>query len=173
MTNKNELFVTIQEQDTFISRIINAPRDLVFKAWTDPEHLKHWFAPRGCSIHFTQIDVQPGGGFHSCIRTPDLKDCWCKGTYLEIVAPERIVFSMAVSDEHGNLITPEEAGMAPDWPQETIVTVTFTAEGEKTKFTLHQTVSEILAKRTGAYPSWLDMLDILEAQLQQQPGGSR
>lgn len=157
MANKNE--------DVFISRIVDVPRELVFQAWTDPAELEKWFAPKGCTIQFLQIDIREGGTFHSVIKNPDYKDCWCIGTYLEIVPPERIVFKMAVADEAGNLVSAADAGMDPSWPPETIVTVTLADLGNKTGFTLHQTVNETLAKRTGAYPSWLQMLDTMEAQL--------
>jgi uncharacterized protein YndB with AHSA1/START domain len=153
------------DREVLITRVFDAPRELVYAAWTDPEHLQRWYAPRGCTIQFAAIDLRPGGTFHSCIRTPDGHDCWCKGVYREIVAPERIVFTMAIADEHGNLVGPIEAGMDPDWPRETTVTVTFAEQGAQTKLTLHQTVSEELAKRTGAHPSWLDMLDRLAEEL--------
>lgn len=158
----------LEKNDTFISRIIHAPRELVFQAWTDPEHLKHWFAPKGCTLHFASIDIRPGGGFLSCIKTPNFKDCWCKATYLEIVAPERIVFKMAIADETGALRTAEEVGMDPEWPAETIVTVTLKEVGITTKFSLHQTVSQTLATRTGAYPSWLSSLDLLDELLKKR-----
>ena len=153
------------DREVLITRVFDAPRELVFRAWTDPEHLKRWFAPRGCSVAFPSIDLRQGGEFHSCIRTPDGQDCWCKGTYLEIVAPERIVYTMAMADEHGNLVDSTDAGKDSDWPRETTVTVTFAEQGNRTKLTLHQTVSEELAKRTGAYPSWLEMLDRLAENL--------
>ncbi len=157
MANKNE--------DVFISRIVDAPREQVFQAWTDPVGLEQWFAPKGCTIHFKQIDIREGGTFHSVIKNPAYKDCWCVGTYLEIVKPERIVFTMVNADENGNPLTAVEAGMDPEWPASTTVTVTLGAKGNQTEFTLHQTVNETIAKRTGAHPSWLQMLDILEAYL--------
>jgi len=159
-----------QELLVVITRVFDAPRELVFKAWTDPEHLERWFAPRGCAVTFKQIDLRQGGSFHSCIRTPDGHDCWCRGVYREIVEPERIVYTMAVSDEQGNLIDPVDAGMDPDWPRETIVTVTFAEQEGRTRLTLHQTVLESIAKRTGAYPSWIEMMDRLDEEL---AGGGR
>ena len=72
---------------------------------------------------------------------------------------------MAVADEGGNLIEPTEAGMDPGWPRETVVTVTFSEQAGKTRLTLHQTVSEALARQTGAYPSWLQMFDRLDSEL--------
>jgi uncharacterized protein YndB with AHSA1/START domain len=151
--------------EVLITHVFDAPRNLVFKAWTDPAHLERWFAPRGCTLHFARIDIRPGGAFHSCIRTPDGHECWCTGVYREIVAPERIVFTMAVADENGNPAEPAQIGMDPEWPRKTTVTVTFADQGDRTRLTLHQTVAEALAKRTGAHPGWLDMLDRLGEDL--------
>jgi uncharacterized protein YndB with AHSA1/START domain len=154
------------DREVVISRVFDAPRELVFKAWTDPEHLAKWYAPRGCTIEMREIDVRTGGTYHHCIRNPAFHDCWCKGTYLEVVPPERIVCTMAISNEKGDLITAVDAGMDPDWPSETTLTVEFEEHAGKTTVTLHQTVQESLAKRTGAYPSWLDMLDRLDELVQ-------
>ncbi|MBI2422544.1 MAG: SRPBCC domain-containing protein [Candidatus Hydrogenedentes bacterium] len=148
-----------------ITRIFDAPRELVFHAWTDPLRLTQWYAPRGCTFSFSSVDLREGGAFHSCIHTPDGHNCWCIGAYLEITPSERIVFTMAVADEHGDAILPADAGMDPAWPAESRVTVTFADLGGKTRLTLHQTVSETLAKRTGAHPSWLQMLDRLAEEL--------
>lgn len=151
-------------QEVFITRLINAPRKLVFSAWTDPAHLKHWYAPDGCTIDIVRYDFREGGTFLTCIHTPADHDCWCKGVFHKIAAPEQLVYSMIIADKQGNSINPVDAGMDPDWPAETIVTITFTEVGNKTQITLHQTVDESLAKRTGAHPGWLSMLDNLEAQ---------
>jgi uncharacterized protein YndB with AHSA1/START domain len=152
-------------REVLIKRTINAPRKLVFEAWADPDHLKHWYAPDGCIIDIVHYDFREGGAFLTCIRTPSLHDCWCKGEFINITAPEKLVYSMIIADQHGNEIKPLEAGMDPNWPAETIVTINFEAVGNKTNITLHQTVDEALAKQTGAYPSWLSMLDNLEANL--------
>jgi uncharacterized protein YndB with AHSA1/START domain len=152
-------------QEVVITRDFDAPRELVFKAWSDPEHLMRWFAPKGCTTHFSKMDFRQGGVFHSCIRNPRVHDCWCKGVYREIVVPERIVYTLAVSDENGNLVEPVDVGMDQDWPRETIVTVTFAEHEGRTKLTLHQTVLESVAKRTGAHPSWIEMLDRLAEDL--------
>lgn len=151
--------------EVWIVREIAAPRELVFRAWTDPKQLTEWFAPNGCMIEYRKLDVRTGGAFHSCIHTPDGKECWCAGVYREVVPPERIVMTMAIADAEGNVIDAVAAGMDPEWPQETVVTITFEECAGGTKITLHQTVSEALAKRTGAHPSWLQMLDRLAARL--------
>lgn len=153
------------DQDILITRIFDAPRELVFKAWTDPYHLARWHAPTGCAIQFRKLEIRTGGSFHSCIRTPDGHNCWCTGIYHEVTPPQRLVYTLAISDEQGRALSATQAGMDPAWPRETTVTVTFADVGGKTKLTLHQTVSEMLAKRTGAHPSWLSMLDHLNREL--------
>jgi uncharacterized protein YndB with AHSA1/START domain len=144
-----------------IDRLFDAPRDLVFEAWTNPEYLLLWFAPRECTVHFAKIDVRVGGGFHSCIHNPDFGECWCVGRYEEIVRPERLVYTLATADSSGNKVDPAQVGHDPRWPRETRVIVTFDDCEGKTKLTLRQNVLESLAKKTGAYPGWLQMLDRL------------
>jgi uncharacterized protein YndB with AHSA1/START domain len=157
----------LDEASVLITRIIGAPRAAVFKAWTEQESLLHWYAPTGCRISFAKLDACPGGEFHSCILTPDGHECWCRGVYREVVAPELIVHTMAIADAEGRQLNAVEAGMDPEWPNETVLTVRFEEHEGKTKVTLHQTVSESLAKRTGAHPSWLQMLDRLAELLEQ------
>jgi uncharacterized protein YndB with AHSA1/START domain len=153
-------------QELVISRAFDVPRELVFNAWTDPEFLMRWYAPRECTINIYKLDFRPGGLFHTCIQNPDGHACWCKGIYREIVVPERIVFTLANTDEKGNVVEPAEIGMDPEWPRETTVTVTFTEhDRNQTKLMVHQTVLESIAKRTGAYASWLEMLDQLAEEL--------
>jgi uncharacterized protein YndB with AHSA1/START domain len=144
-----------------IERMFDAPRELVFEAWTRPEFLLQWYAPRGCTIHYEKIEVRPGGRFHSCIRNPSFGDCWCVGIYREIVRPERIVYTLATADSAGNEIEPVQAGHHPHWPRETLVTVTLADVRGSTRLILEQNALESLARQTGAHPSWLQMLDRL------------
>ena len=111
------------------------------------------------------LDFRVGGKIHTCISTPQFGDCWCIGTYREIVSPARIVYTISMSDAKGNLVESAAAGKDNDWPRDTIVTVTFAESAGRTTLTLHQNVLESIAKRTGAYPSWLDMLDRLAEDL--------
>ncbi|MBO9636001.1 MAG: SRPBCC domain-containing protein [Chitinophagaceae bacterium] len=153
-----------KENELQIDRILDAPRELVYRIWTDVEHLKKWNAPKGCSIHYSRIDVRPGGEFLSVVKNPDYPDCWVKGVYLELVAPERIVFSMEMSDEQGNINLPQYQNQ--DWPASTIVSITLeTLPDNKTKFTLNQSVSTEAAMRKGAYQGWLSSFGILEEYL--------
>ena len=154
-----------QTQQVNITRIFNAPVQAVFNAWTKVSALEKWYAPPGCTIKYKTFDFSKNGKFHSCVIIPDGKKCWCIGSFLEIIPSQKIVFTMAVANEKGELISSLEAGMDTKWPAETIVTITFTPQGNKTIMTLEQTVSESLAKRTGAYPSWLLMFNLLDELL--------
>ena len=158
------------DREVLINRLFTAPRELVYRAWTEREHLLRWYAPDGCRIEFRSLDLRVGGKFHSCIHTPDGKQCWCIGEYLEVDPPQRLVFTMRTADEQGNAVTSADAGKESDWPEVTTVTVTLEDVAGDTRLTLQQTVSETLAKRTGAYPSWLNMLDHLAADLAAEQG---
>lgn len=150
------------KNDVLIRYSIAAPRELVFKAWTDPSLLPLWYAPDGCTVEFKRLDIRTGGEYHACIYNPEFGECWSKGVYKEIIAPERIVYSSIIADEEGNTISAAVAEMDPDWPQETLITVSFAEEEGKTIITLQQTVDTALVKKTGAHPSWLKMFGRLE-----------
>ena len=153
------------KKELLITHIFNAPPAVVFRAWTDPEQLIQWYAPDGCTIEFKSIDVKPGGQFHSCIHDPVHGPCWIIGTYHEVIPSEKLVFTMVLSDENGRNATSLEAGKPEDWPEEIITTVTFKALGDQTEATIHQTVAEEEAKKTGAYQSWIKMFNKLNAML--------
>lgn len=165
-TQNSAVAPELDEPQVVITRLFNAPRELVFKAWTDPEQLVQWYAPLGCTIEYRQIEIREGGKFHSCIRTPDGFQCWCIGEYRQIIVPEKIVCTMVISNAHGDRIEPVAAGHDSDWPVETILTVTFAEQAGQTKLTLHQNVRESIAKRTGALPSWNQMFDRLAARFE-------
>jgi uncharacterized protein YndB with AHSA1/START domain len=84
------------------------------------------------------------------------------------VSPERIVLNMNFADEQGRFVPAKNVSADVDWPDRTTVTVTFLETNGRTTMTLHQTVREAVAKRTGAYPSWLEMLDRLSEVIQEE-----
>jgi len=153
------------KKELLITHLFDAPQEIVFRAWTDPEKLKVWYAPDGCTIEYRHIEVSPGGSFHSCVHDPIYGDCWITGKYLEVSAPDKLVFTMVLSNEHGNDVASADAGKPEDWPKRLITTVTFEPIKQQTKVTIHQTVLEEEAKKTGAYQSWLKMFDKLSQLL--------
>ena len=116
-----------------ISRVFDAPRERVWRAWTDAEMLKHWWGPKGFKVHTCRVDLRPGGVFHYGMTAPDGTDMWGRFVYREIAAPERLVFVVSFSDPQGGVTRhPWRA----DWPLETLSTVSFEAQGGKTKLTV-------------------------------------
>ncbi len=77
------------ERELVVTRIIDAPRDLVFKAWTEPEQVARWWGPQGFVTTHCDMDIRPGGAFRCCMRSPAGTDHWKRGVYREIVEPER------------------------------------------------------------------------------------
>lgn len=152
-----------------IEETFDAPRERVFDAWVRPDRLAQWYAPRGCTLHIEDIDVRTGGSYHMCIRDPEFGDCWTIGTYLEVARPTRLAFTAILADVDGFPVAPESQGHDPAWPSETLVRVTFAEDDGRTVVTLEQDVSEASARRTGAYPSWLEMLDRLGQHLSGGP----
>jgi len=152
--------VLVRIQQTF-----EAPREQIFDAWVQKELLEEWFAPDGCTLHIARLDVREGGGYHWCIKNPSFGECWTIGSYLEVHRPERLVFTATIADADGIPRTPESQGHDPAWPRDTTIRVRFTERAGRTSVTVEQDVSERLAKRTGAHPSWLQMLDRLRRQV--------
>ena len=121
------------ESELVITRSFNAPRELVFKAFTQAEHLVHWWGPKGFTIEIHQLKLRPGGKFHYSMQLPDGGKMWGIFVYHEIKSPERIVFVNSFSDEKGNIT---RASFAQTFPLEILNEWTFTEENGKTTITL-------------------------------------
>src|SRR6185503_4359023 len=120
-----------------ITRVFDAPRELVWKAWTDPEHVVRWWGPKNYTSPVCKIDFRVGGKYLFCMRSPEGKDYWSTGTYREIIPPEKIVVTDSFADSEGNVVPASEYGMPGEFPLELQVTVTFEDLGDgKTKMTL-------------------------------------
>jgi len=94
----------VEKNEFKITRIFNAPREMVFKAWTDPVYVKQWWGPDQFTSPHCKIDFRVGGQFLFCMRAPDGTEYWNVGTYKEIVVPERIVSVMHFSDKDANTL---------------------------------------------------------------------
>jgi uncharacterized protein YndB with AHSA1/START domain len=117
-----------------ISRVFDAPRDLVWKCFTDPEHMKQWWGPKGAKIVKSEMDLRVGGTYHYGMQMPDGSVMWGKQVYREITPKDRLVFINSFSDENGGLT---RHPMAPTWPIEMMSIFTFEDQpGNKTKFTV-------------------------------------
>jgi uncharacterized protein YndB with AHSA1/START domain len=129
MSNKNDT------NELVIERIYDAPRELVWKAWTDPEMFRKWWGPKDFTCPFSKIDLRVGGKYLNCMRGPDGKDYWSTGTYKQIVPMQKIVATDSFADESGKVVPSTHYGMQ-GFPLELEVTVIFEDLGGKTKMTL-------------------------------------
>jgi|SRR3954452_2699741 uncharacterized protein YndB with AHSA1/START domain len=131
-----------------ITRVFDAPRELVFAAWTDPDQLASWLGPHGYTGAAVTLATRPGGAWRACIRSPEGDEHWMHGVYREVSAPERLVFTFAW-DTEGDLRT------------ETVVTIDFADLGGKTEMTFVQTGFPTVADRDGHHEGWTSSFDDL------------
>lgn len=142
------------EQDLVITRLFAAPRNLVYAAWTEPEHLEKWQnAPQGLSVIVETSDIRTGGSLRICMRSPEGQENWLQGKYLEVVAPEKLVFT------HAWINTQGQPG------PETLVTITFSESDGKTEITLRQTGFKSAEAREGHSYGWISTFDRLTEYL--------
>lgn len=158
-------------KDFVLSRVFDAPRDLVWQAFTQPERMKEWWGPKGLTVVKSRMDLRPGGTYHYGMATPDGKIMWGKFSYREIAPPVRLVFVNSFSDEKGGLT---RHPMNPNWPLELLTTFTFEdAANGKTRFTLRWQTLNPTADEQKAFDAghdsmtqgWGGTLDQLEAYL--------
>lgn len=144
------------DRELVLTRLINAPREKVYRAWTDPELLKQWFAPKPYTTPVVEIDVRPGGSAYFVMRGPDGKDLPNRGVYLEVVPNEKLVST----DAYVKAWEPSEK------PFMTMI-LTFEDEGGKTRYTArvrHWTVPDREAhEKMGFHEGWGLCTDQLEA----------
>ena len=124
------------ERELVITRIFDAPRELVWKAWTEPERVMRWWGPKNFTAPFCKIDLRVGGAYLNCMRSPEGKDYWTTGFYREIVEPSLLVCTDSFADDKGNVVPASHYGMSGDWPKELLVRVAFEDQQGKTKITL-------------------------------------
>lgn len=136
-----------------ITRIFDAPRPLVFAAWTEGEHLRQWCCPKGVIITASEGDCRPGGAWRSCMLSPDGVKFPLSGVYRDVVPHELLSFTHAWEDEQGRR------------GHETLVTVRFSDHGRKTKMHFRQATFDSAASRDGHAGGWNQCLDKLRAYL--------
>lgn len=129
---------TLVEGDFMLSRVVNAPREKVWRCWTEQEHLATWFGPKGFATVSAKLDFRPGGVYHYCMQGHGI-DMWAKWTFAEIEAPARLVFISAFSDKDEGI---SRHPMAPEWPAQFMATVLFADFGDQTMITIKWSAHE-------------------------------
>jgi uncharacterized protein YndB with AHSA1/START domain len=145
------------EREVVITRMFDAPRALVFKAWTDPKHLKLWWGPKGFTNPVCETDPRVGGAWRVVMRAPNGEEYPCGGVYREIVEPERLVFTNIATDKEGHPVI------------DGLTSVTFAEDAGRTKLTLRTrgvaVVSYAAAYLAGMEAGWTQSLERLAAEL--------
>jgi len=171
VVNKNSPSVAPSaDRDFVITRVFDAPRALVWQAFTDPERMRHWWGPKGFTVIVSKMDLRPGGTYHYGMKAPDGSPIWGKFVFREIVAPERMTFITSFSDEAGGTT---RHPLHSAWPLEVLSTFTFEDEGGKTRFTVRwapynatdEERKTFDTSRDGMRQGWGGTLDQLAAYL--------
>ncbi len=153
MAEKNNPSAPTTDRELLITRVFEAPRSLVFKAWTEPDRIMQWWGPRGFTTLSCEMDLRPGGLWRTRSRSPEGKEYAEHGIFREIVEPERLVFTQAWEDAAGN---PKH---------ETLVTITFTEQGNKTLLSFRQGVFESVPSRDAHEEGWSSAFELLAESL--------
>jgi uncharacterized protein YndB with AHSA1/START domain len=130
---------TAPTRTVLIERVLDAPPDLVWRAWTDPDQLARWWGPKGVAIQTCRIDLRVGGKYLFCECMPepaDGREIWSTGVYQEIVTNRRLVCTFSFADEQGNVVPGSHYGLGPEFPPSMLITVTFEAAGGHTRMVL-------------------------------------
>jgi uncharacterized protein YndB with AHSA1/START domain len=143
-----------------VTRDFDAPRELVWKAWTDPKYVMQWWGPKGFTAPVCKMDVRVGGKSLCCMRTPDGQDFWNAIEYHEIVPHEKIVSSMYFSDSKGNKVEPETLGIEHEAIEGAFDVTTFEDLGNgRTRLTHTGNEPMESAKNSGQLEGWNQILD--------------
>jgi uncharacterized protein YndB with AHSA1/START domain len=130
---RGETGVHPDDKEFVLSRTFDAPRDLVWKAWTEPKRLMEWWGPKGFKMKVAKLDLKPGGTFLYAMNAPDGSEMWGRFVFREIKAPERLEFINSFSNERGEIT---RHPMHEKWPLETLSIIEFAERGGKTTITV-------------------------------------
>jgi uncharacterized protein YndB with AHSA1/START domain len=136
MSNGTENLI---KEDLVVTRIIDAPIELVWKAWADPEYVMRWWGPKYWTSPTCKIDLREGGKYLFCMRASKEQggqDSYSTGVYKKIVPMQRLEFTQSLADKDGNKIDPASVGMPPDFPKEIRTVIVFKAKGDMTELTI-------------------------------------
>ncbi|MEI1375084.1 SRPBCC domain-containing protein [Nostoc sp. UHCC 0926] len=159
MSNKNDSSDAQSEREIVITRVFRAPRELVFKAWTDPKHVVQWWGPKGFTTQVTELDLRPGGKWRYVMIGPDGTEYPAKGVFREIVPLERIVTSDEFDEGFEKVIN-------ADLPRGMVTTAVFEDLGTNTKLTLqimHESAEDRRKhEEMGVIEGWNSSFDCLD-----------
>jgi uncharacterized protein YndB with AHSA1/START domain len=162
-------------EEFVIARSFEAPRELVWKCFTEPERMAQWWGPKGFRAEIMKLEPWPGGIYHYVMRSAGGQEMWGKFVYREVAPPERMVLINSFSDEHENVVRPP---FAEDWPLRMLTVFTFTEENGRTTVTVNWRPYEATEEecrtfdrnRESMRAGWTGSLDVLERYLAKVQG---
>ena len=147
-----------------ITRVFDAPRELVWKAWTDPHYVMQWWGPKGFTAPVCQMDFRVGGRSLYCMRSPDGQEFWNAVEYHEIVPHEKIVSSLYFADSEGNKVDPAQYGIEHEAIEDACDVTLFEDLGNgQTKLTFIGNETRENAEKSGQAEGWNQILEKLNA----------
>ena len=146
---------TVPSKEFLITRTLDAPRQLVWETFTQPEHLKHWWGPVGMTLNIARFELRPGGTFLYSMKTPDGHEMFGKWLFREIVAPEKLAFLVSFCDRQGN---PVRHPMAPTWPLKMLGIMMLADQGSKTLLTNSTVAYEANAEDVKTFEAGFDSM---------------
>ncbi len=154
-------------EDLEIVRIIDAPREEVWKAWTEPQRLMGWHGPKGYTCPLARLDVREGGESFTAMQSSEGDMIYSKGTYTEVIRPARLVITDSFADKDGNIVSPTYYKMGSEFPEQMLLALEFEDLDGRTRMTLrHMGLAKISADdRNGMEQGWNESLDKLEESL--------
>ena len=133
MSNSN----TTNEDAIVIERTFNASVELIWQMWTNPEHFKKWYGPKGFTVPVAEMDLRIGGKRLICMASPDgSMKMWTVGEYKEIIPNKHLIYTESPSDENGTAISPSAMGMPEGYPAITEIIVSLEDIGGQTKMVM-------------------------------------
>ena len=155
----------VEKQELIVSRTFDAPRDVVWRAYTEPDLVKRWFGPEGFTAPIIESELRQGGSYLYGMESPDGKNFYSAGVFKEFSPPERIVATDSFADEEGNIVPASYYGLSSDWPLEPEMTVTFEDLDGRTRMTMREAGIPGGADLDNAIAGWSQSLDKLEKLL--------
>jgi uncharacterized protein YndB with AHSA1/START domain len=157
-----------------IERLLDAPVPTAYRAWTDEQALRRWWGPKGFEMRHLSLDLRPGGTMRYGMAMPGGSEMWGKWTFNRIVVNETLAFTVSFTDPDGN---PIRHPMAPVWPLEVLSTVSFKAEGDRTRLVMEALPVEATGEEQAIFISmfasmnqgWSGTFEQLEEELRRAP----
>jgi uncharacterized protein YndB with AHSA1/START domain len=172
MEKRNDPAAKSSDCDFVVTRILNAPPEMVFKAWTDPKHMARWWGPHHFTNPVCELNVRPGGAWRIVMRGPDGADHPAKGVYREIESPKRIVMTIdhsELSDQWHDMVNPQRDKSLGKPKVEALTTATFDDLDGKTNLTIRMRFESTVVRdallKIGMNEGWSQSLERLATEL--------